>query len=98
MGNVDFADRNSINADAYLLNIANDSTAEAIATSAATASAEIKITAITVAGGVPQLTYRKTYGNGKVVLRGSATIGALASWHDGRLANDRFFKTVLRLK
>jgi hypothetical protein len=32
------------------------------------------------------------------MLRGSATIGASASWHDGRLTVDRFFKTVLRLK
>ena len=47
IGGVDFADRNSINADAYLLNIANDSTAEAIATATATAAEAIKITAIT---------------------------------------------------
>ena len=39
-----------------------------------------------------------TYGNGRVVLQGSATIGASASWHDGKQTTDRFFKTVLRFK
>ena len=50
------------------------------------------------ASGNPVLTYPATYGNGEVVLQGSANIGASASWHDGRQSGDRFFKTILRLK
>ena len=51
----------------------------------------------------PYLTFRSAssfsiYGNGQVVLQGSAAIGASASWHDGKQSADRFFKTVLRLK
>ena len=57
----------------------------------------IKITAIPIVDGVPQLTYPATYGNGQVVLQGSAAIGASASWHDGKQTADRFFKTILRL-
>ena len=58
----------------------------------------IEITAITIVNGVPQLTYPATYGNGQVVLQGSATIGSTASWHDGKQSTDRFFRTTLKLK
>ena len=63
------------------------------------AAAAIKITAITFdAPGEPVLTYPASYGNGQVVLQGSANIGASASWHDGKQSGEKFFKTVLRLK
>ena len=88
-GNVAYGDRGDIIPDAFLLDCAN--TAAAVA-----AKDAIKITAITIVNGVPQLTYPATYGNGQVVLQGSANIGASASWHDGKQANDRFFKTVLK--
>ena len=65
----------------------------------ATAAEAIKITAITFdALGAPVLTYPASYGNGQVVLQGSANIGASASWHDGKQSGEKFFKTVLRLK
>ncbi len=96
-GNVDFADRGDIIPEAFLLNCAN--TAAAVTAATPVAEAAIKITAITVdENGVPQLTYPVTYGNGQVVLQGSATIGSTASWHDGKQTGDHFFKTVLRLK
>ena len=99
VGNVDFANKDSINANAYLLNIANDSMAGQIEAAIAAAETAIKITAITFDEyGVPQLTYPETYGNGQVVLQGSATIGASASWHDGKQSTDRFFRTVLKFK
>ena len=93
---VDFADKGDIIPDAFLLNCAN--TAAAVATATEDAEEAIKITAITIVNGVPQLTYPATYGNGQVVLQGSAAIGASASWHDGKQTADWFFKTVLRLK
>ena len=96
-GNVDFADRGDIIPEAFLLNCAN--TAAAVTTATAIAEEAIKITAITVGeNGVPQLTYLATYGNGHVVIQGSATIGSSASWHDGKQTGDHFFKTVLRLQ
>ena len=91
---VDFADKGDIIPDAFLLNCAKN--AAAVATATEDAEEAIKITAITIVNGVPQLTYPATYGNGQVVLQGSANIGASASWHDGKQANDRFFKTVLK--
>ncbi len=64
-----------------------------------TAKEAIEITAITFdVSGNPVLMYPATYGNGEVVLQGSANIGASASWHDDRQSGDRFFKTILRLK
>ena len=96
-GNVAYGDRGDIIPDAFLLNCAN--TAVAVATATEEAEEAIKITAITFdASGNPVLTYPETYGNGEVVLQGSAAIGASASWHDGKQSTDRFFKTVLRLK
>ena len=72
--------------------------AVAVATATEEAEETIEITAITVVNGVPQLTYPATYGNGQVVIQGSATIGASASWHDGQQTSDRFFRTVLKFK
>jgi uncharacterized repeat protein (TIGR02543 family) len=95
-GNVDFADRGDIIPEAFLLNCAN--TAAAVTAATPVAEEAIKITAITIVDGVPQLTYPATYGNGQVVIQGSATIGSTASWHDGKQATDRFFKTILRFK
>ena len=83
-------------ATAFLLNCANNAATVAAATEVAEDA--IKITAITIVDGVPQMTYAGEYGNGEVVLQGSANIGASASWHDGKQSGDRFFKTVLRLK
>ena len=91
---VDYSNREAIIPEAFLLNCAN--TAAAVTTATPVAQEAIKITAITIVNGVPQLTYPATYGNGQVVLQGSANIGASASWHDGKQANDRFFKTVLK--
>ena len=95
-GNVDFDDKGEIIKDAFLLNCAN--TAAAVAVATPVAEAAIKITAITIVDGVPQLTYPSTYGNGQVVIQGSATIGSTASWHDGKQSTDRFFRTTLKLK
>lgn len=95
-GNVDFADRGDIIPEAFLLNCTN--TPAAVTAATPVAEEAIKITAITIVDGVPQLTYPATYGNGEVVIQGSATIGSTASWHDGKQTTDRFFKTVLRLK
>ena len=91
---VDFSDRGTIIPNAFLLNCANN--AAAVATATEEAEEAIEITAITVVNGVPQLTYPATYGNGQVVIQGSATIGASASWHDGQQTSDRFFRTVLK--
>ncbi|MBO7687329.1 MAG: InlB B-repeat-containing protein [Kiritimatiellae bacterium] len=95
-GGVNFADRGDIISTAFLLNCAN--TAAPVTAATPVAEEAIKITAITIVDGVPQLTYPATYGNGEVVIQGSATIGSTASWHDGKQTTDRFFKTVLRLK
>ena len=96
-GNVDFGDKGEIITDAFLLNCAN--TAAAVTAATPVAEAAIKITAITFDEyGVPQLTHPATYGNGQVVLQGSATIGSTASWHDGKQSTDRFFRTTLKLK
>ena len=82
---------------AYLLNCAN--TAEAVATATPIAQEAIKVTAITIDEyGVPQITCPETYGNGEVVVQGSASLGASASWHDGKQPTDRFFRTILKLK
>ena len=93
---VDYSNREAIIPDAFLLDCAN--TPAAVAEATPFAEEAIKITAIEIVNGEPQLTYVAEYGNGQVVLQGSANIGASASWHDGKQAGDRFFKTVLRLK
>ena len=96
-GNVDFADRGDIIPEAFLLNCAN--TAAAVTAATPVAQEAIKITAISFdSEGKPELTYPATYGNGEVVLQGSATIGSTASWHDGKQSTDRFFRTTLKLK
>ena len=94
---VAFADKDGIIPDAFLLNCANNAAAVEDATEEAEEA--IAITAITIdENGVPQLTYPAEYGNGQIVLQGSAGIGTSASWHDGKQTGDRFFRTVLRLK
>ncbi len=96
VGNVDFADRGAIIPTAFLLNCAN--TAAAVEAAIPIAEEAIKITAITFdASGNPVLTHPATYGNGQIVLQGSASLSA-QSWHDGKQSADRFFKTVLRLQ
>ena len=97
VGNVDFADRGDIIPEAFLLNCAN--TAAAVTAATPVAEEAIKITAITFdSEGNPVLTHPATYGNGQVVLQGSATLGTSASWHDGKQSTDRFFRTTLKLK
>jgi len=92
---VDFGNKGTIIANAFLLNCAN--TAEAVATATATAKEAIKITKIEIVDGVPTLTCPENYGNGRVVIKGSVSIGASAEWHD-KTTGDKFFKTVLELK
>ena len=100
VGNVDYANIGTIVADAYLLNIANNSTAEQIATATAAAREAIKITAITFdEEGKPVLTRPATYGNGRVVLKGATVLSAdEKDWDDADTSRDKFFKTVLELK
>ena len=96
-GNVDFDDKGDIIPDAFLLNCAN--TAAAVEAATPVAQEAIKITGITFDEyGAPQLTCPAAYGNGQVVIQGSATIGSTASWHDGKQPTDRFFRTTLKLK
>ena len=108
-GNVGYAEMGSIIPEAFLLNCANN--AAAVATATEVAKEDIKITAITFdSEGNPVLWYENSngetvilsddypYGNGEVVLQGSATIGASASWHDEKQSTDRFFRTTLKLK
>ena len=92
-GNVAYADRGDILPDAFLLNCAN--TQQAIDA----AEAEFKITAITVDGDTVTFTPADgaDYGNGKVVIEGSVTIGTGASWHT-KAAGDHFFKATLVVK
>jgi len=92
---VDFGNKETIIANAFLLNCAN--TAEAVATATATAKEAIKITKIEIVDGVPTLTCPENYGNGRVVIKGSVNIGASAEWHD-KTTGDKFFKTVLEFK
>ena len=94
---VDFGNKETIIADAFLLNCAN--TAAAVEAATPVAQEAIKITEITFDEyGAPQLTCPDSYGNGQVVIQGSATIGSTASWHDGKQSTDRFFRTTLKLK
>ena len=94
---VDFSDKDDIIPDAFLLNCAN--TAAAVEEATEDAEEAIAITEITIdENGVPQLTYPAEYGNGQVVVQGSATLGGQDSWHDGKQPGDFFFRTVLRLK
>ena len=95
-GRVDFAGKDGINADAYLLNIANDSSAEAIATATETAEEAIKITAISFNElGEPVLTCPDSYGNGTVVIEGAASLTSPMQWHE-KTSGDKFFRTVLK--
>lgn len=95
-GGVAFADKatTTYNVDCFLLNIANASTTEQIAAAKETAAEAIKITAITFdEDGKPVLTAPATYGNGKVVIKGSATL-PVESWHD-QIDGDHFFRSEL---
>lgn len=96
VGNVAFTDKatTTYNVDCFLLNIANASTTEQIAAAKETAAEAIKITAITFDDdGKPVLTAPATYGNGKVVIKGSATL-PVESWHD-QIDGDHFFRSEL---
>ena len=90
---VAYADKGSILPDAFLLDCAN--TQQAIDE----AAANFKITAITVDGDTVTFTPADgdDYGNGKVVIEGSVTIGTGASWHT-KEAGDHFFKATLVVK
>ena len=97
-GNVDFSDAaTDINTTAFLLNIANSSSAADIEAAEAVAKEAIKITAISFdANGDVVLTIPDpaTYGNGKIVVEGSAQLPAV--WHD-KVDTDKFFRTKLVL-
>ena len=85
-GNVAFANAGTILTDAFLLNCAN--TTEAIAT----AAADFKITSITVDGGTVTIE-PANFGNGKVVIKGAATLGD--TFVDPVTTSHRFFKGAL---
>ena len=91
--NVAYANKDSILPEAFLLNCAN--TQEAIAT----AAANFKITAITVAGDAVTITPANgsDYGNGMVVIEGAATLASPIAWHE-KQAGDHFFKATLVVK
>ena len=93
---VDFSNKGGIIADAFLLNCANN--AAAVEAAEAVAKEAINITAITFdSDGNPVLTCIGEYGNGQVVVEGSASIGASAEWHN-KQPGDLFFRTALKLK
>lgn len=91
---VTYADRTTaILTDAFLLDCAN--TQEAIAT----AAANFKITAITVAGDAVTITPAAgdVYGNGQVAIEGATSLASPISWHE-KQAGDHFFKATLVVK
>jgi len=92
-GGVTYGTESAVNPDCFLLNIANDSTAEQIEAAKAAAAEAIKITAISVDGGAVTVTAPQSYGNGKVVIQGSAAL-APASWHP-KTTGDYFFRAAL---
>ena len=89
---VAYAAKGSILPEAFLLNCAN--TQEAIDA----AAANFKITAITVDGSTITIepTDGADYGNGKVVIEGTATLSPI-SWHE-KTAGDHFFRATLVVK
>lgn len=97
VGGIAYADRTTTtyNVDCFLLNIANDSTAEQIAAAKATAAAAINITAITFDdAGKPVITAPATYGNGKVVIKGKVALTD-ADWAAFDDSTQHFFRAEL---
>ena len=95
----DWAKENSVEfggtiiTDAYLLNCAN--TAEAVKSATETAKDAIKITKIEFdSEGNPVLTKPDTYGNGRVVVEGAASMTTPMKWFD-QTSGDKFFRTKL---
>ena len=91
--NVDYDDRTTaILTDAFLLNCANTQAA------INEAKEDFKITSITVVGDTVTITPAEasTYGNGKVVIEGTATLSPI-SWHE-KTAGDHFFRATLVVK
>ena len=97
VGGVAYADKGTttFNIDCFLLNIANASTEQQIEAATATAAEAIKITSITIgADGKPVITTANdTYGNGVVVIEGSASLEPI-SWHE-KTDSDHFFHAKL---
>lgn len=96
VGGIAYADRatTTYSAECFLLNIANNSSAEDIASAKAAASTAIKITAITFDGnGDPVITAPDSYGNGKVEIEGTESLAPI-SWHE-KTDGDYFFRAKL---
>ena len=80
--------------DAYVLGCAN--TAEAVAVATPVAEEAIKITAITFdSEGNPVLACPDSYGNGRAVVEGAASLTSPMQWHE-KTSGDKFFRTVLK--
>lgn len=90
--NVGYADKGSILPEAFLLNCANTQAA------IEEAAANFKVTAITISGDTVTITPADgaDYGNGKVVIEGTATLNPI-SWHE-KTDGDRFFRATLVVK
>lgn len=96
-GGVQFSDKGNINPECFLLDIANNASAEAIKAAEDTAKEEIGITQISFdKKGNVVLTYPGTYKNGVVVVEGKAALTD-ETWLDKK-DGDKFFRTVLKLK
>lgn len=89
---VAYADKGGILPEAFLLDCANTQAA------IDEAAANFKITAITVVGDTVTITPAEasTYGNGKVVIEGTATLSPI-SWHE-KTDGDHFFRATLVVK
>ena len=95
-GDVAYADKGTttFNINCFLLNIANNSSAEQIAAATATAAEAIKITAITFdEDGKPVITAAESYGNGVVVIEGTISLEDI-DWH-AKADDDHFFRAKL---
>jgi hypothetical protein len=86
---VAYADKGGILPEAFLLDCANTQAA------IDEAAANFKVTAITVAGDTVTITPADgaDYGNGKVVIEGTATLSPI-SWHE-KTDGDNFFRATL---
>ena len=96
IGYVAYADKGTttFNINCFLLNIANNSSAEQIAAATATAAEAIKITAITFdEDGKPVITAAESYGNGVVVIEGTISLEDI-DWH-AKADDDHFFRAKL---
>ena len=93
-GNVDFADKDTINVDCFLLNIANDSTAQQIQDE----KDEFVVTISFDSNGDPVITAPdgKTY-NGKLIIKGSDDLSIPKANWDEQTDGDTFFYGELSL-